>query len=130
MMLQVVGTLIVALLLLIGAGFALVGAVGMMKFQDPMTRLHAPTKIGTVGIGALLLASVVHSVVFADGSMHEILIMVFLFVTAPISAHFIAKVNIHQRACETPPTPAADSTWATLDVPQEDRSAEAQAAPR
>jgi multicomponent K+:H+ antiporter subunit G len=121
MTLELVGTYAVVVLLLIGAGFALVGAVGMMKFNDPMTRLHAPTKIGTVGIGALLLASVIYNGVYLDGSMHEVLILVFLFVTAPISAHFIAKVNIHKRACDTPPNPNTDTTWATLDVPEEDR---------
>jgi multicomponent K+:H+ antiporter subunit G len=121
MTLELVGTYAVVVLLLIGAGFALVGAVGMMKFNDPMTRLHAPTKIGTVGIGALLLASVIYNGVYLDGSMHEVLILVFLFVTAPISAHFIAKVNIHKRACDTPPNPNTDATWATLDVPEEDR---------
>lgn len=121
MTLEIIGTLVIAVLLLIGAGFALVGAIGMMKFNDSMTRLHAPTKIGTVGIGALLLASVVNAQVFSDGSMHELLIMIFLFVTAPISAHFIAKVNIHKRSCDTPPKPAVDTTWSTLNVPEEDR---------
>jgi multicomponent K+:H+ antiporter subunit G len=121
MTLELIGIYAIILFLLVGAVFALVGAIGMMKFNDPMTRLHAPTKIGTVGIGALLLASVLYNGVYLDGSMHEVLIMIFLFVTAPISAHFIAKVNIHKRACETPPQPATDSTWATLDVPEEDR---------
>jgi multicomponent K+:H+ antiporter subunit G len=121
MTLELVGIYAIVFFLLIGAVFALVGAIGMVKFNDPMTRLHAPTKIGTVGIGALLLASVIYNGVYLDGSMHEILIMIFLFVTAPVSAHFIAKVNIHKRACDTPPKPATDATWATLDVPEEDR---------
>lgn len=121
MTLEVVAVYAVAVCLLIGAGFALVGAIGLMKFNDPMTRLHAPTKIGTVGIGALLIASMIHSYAYSDGSMHELLIMAFLFVTAPISAHFISKVNIHRRSCETPPPPAGDTTWSTLNVPEEDR---------
>jgi multicomponent K+:H+ antiporter subunit G len=62
-----------------------------------------------------------HSWVFAEGSLHELLIMAFLFVTAPISANFIAKVNIHRRACDTPPTPPRDDTWSTLNVPESDR---------
>ncbi|MFK7867725.1 MAG: Na+/H+ antiporter subunit G [Roseobacter sp.] len=121
MTLEIIGTFAIGILLLIGAAFALVGAVGMLKFNDSMTRLHAPTKIGTVGIGALLLASVVYANVHSDGSMHEVLIMIFLFVTAPISAHFIAKVNIHKRSCDTPPKPTVDTTWSTLNVPEEDR---------
>ena len=120
MTLQIIGTYAVAFSLLIGAGFAIVGAIGLLKFNDSMTRLHAPTKVGTVGIGALLLASMIHSWVFADGSLHEVLIMAFLFVTAPISANFIAKVNIHGSACDTPPSPPRDDTWSTLNVPAAD----------
>ncbi|MFG5384409.1 monovalent cation/H(+) antiporter subunit G [Yoonia sp. R2-816] len=123
---QIIGMYAVGLALLIGAGFALVGAIGLMKFNDSMTRLHAPTKVGTVGIGSLLLASMIHSYVYAEGSMHELLIMAFLFVTAPISANFIAKVNIHKRSCDTPPSPPRDDTWSTLNVPEADREVAAE----
>ncbi|MCL4108784.1 UNVERIFIED_CONTAM: hypothetical protein GTU68_049125 [Idotea baltica] len=85
-----------------------------------MTRLHAPTKVGTVGIGSLLLASILHSFTLGEVSLHELLIMAFLFVTAPISANFIAKVNIHRRACDTPPSPPRDDTWSTLNTPDPD----------
>ncbi|WP_296428293.1 Na+/H+ antiporter subunit G [Yoonia sp.] len=121
MITEIIGTYLVALCLLIGSGFVLVGVVGLLKFNDPMTRLHAPTKVGTIGIGALLLASIIHTFVRGEPSAHELLIMAFLFVTAPISAHFIAKVHIHSRSCVAPPPPAHDDTWATLNVPDADR---------
>lgn len=111
------GPILVGLCLLIGAGFALVGAIGLWKLPDAMTRLHAPTKVGTVGIGALLLASMIHGWVFEGGSFHETLIMAFLFVTAPISANFLAKVNMHTEACEDPPKPPQDDTWSTYAAP-------------
>lgn len=117
---QIIGTYIVSLSLVIGSGFVLVGVIGLLKFNDPMTRLHAPTKVGTVGIGMLLLGSIIHSFDIGEPSTHELLIMAFLFVTAPISANFIAKVNIHRRACDTPPKPAQDDTWSTLNVPDSD----------
>ena len=117
-----IGLYATTLCLLIGSGFVLVGVIGLLKFNDPMARLHAPTKVGTIGIGMLLLASVVHSFATGQTSFHELLIMAFLFVTAPISANFIAKVNIHHRTCETPPSPPQDETWSTLDTPQEDRN--------
>ncbi|KIN70679.1 putative potassium efflux system protein [Sulfitobacter noctilucae] len=116
-----------AVCLLLGAGFALVGTIGLLKFNDSMTRLHAPTKVGTIGIGSFLLASMIHSYVFSEGSFHELLIMGFLFVTAPISANFIAKVNIHKRSCDTPPMPPRDDTWSTLNVPLADRALETKA---
>ena len=118
---EVLGAYATAIFLLIGTIFTFVAAIGLLKLNDPMTRLHAPTKAGTVGIGAFLLASVCNAFTFRDGSMHELLILAFLFVTAPISAHFIAKVNIHRRACVTPPKPSVDETWSTLDVPEADR---------
>ncbi|WP_299616301.1 Na+/H+ antiporter subunit G [uncultured Tateyamaria sp.] len=113
-----IGDIATALCLLIGTGFVTVGAIGLVRFNDSMTRLHAPTKVGTVGIGMLLLASIIHSVTLGETSIHELLIMAFLFVTAPISAHFVAKVNIHRRACDTPPKPIRDETWATLNAPE------------
>ena len=109
----------VAVCLLVGAFFALVAAIGLLKFNDAMTRLHAPTKVGTLGVGAFLLGSMIHSSILGEGwSIQEFLIMAFLFVTAPISANFIAKVSIHHRTCTMPPKVSHDETWATLDVPE------------
>ena len=128
MTLDVILTYAAAISLFIGGAFALVGTIGLLKFNDAMTRLHAPTKVGTIGIGALLLASMLVSWSNGGaGSVHELLIMAFLFVTAPISANFIAKVNIHRRACVAPPPPLRDDTWSTLNVPEEDRELASQA---
>lgn len=126
MTLQVLGAYATIFFLLVGAIFTFVAAIGLLKLNDSMTRLHAPTKAGTVGIGSFLLASVCNAYTFRDGSMHELLILAFLFVTAPISANFIAKVNIHKRACATPPSPPRDATWSTLDVPAQDHEIEPQ----
>lgn len=117
-----IGAFLTAICLLIGAGFSFVGSIGLLKFNDGMTRLHAPTKVGTVGVGALLLASMFHSWTFGDGSVHETLIMAFLFVTAPISANFIAKVHLHRDTCVTPPSPPRDETWSTLDAPDDPKT--------
>ena len=116
MMLQVIATYLIGIFLLIGALFALVGAIGLLKFNDSMTRLHAPTKVGTLGVGAILFGSMIYFYTYGEGSIHELLIMAFLFATAPISANFIAKVVIHRQACEPPPAPDRDETWSTLDV--------------
>lgn len=121
MMLELIGTCAIIACLLVGIVFTAVGGIGLLKLNDGMSRLHAPTKVGTMGIGALLLASMIHSWTFSTGSLHELLIMAFLFVTAPISANFMAKVHIHAKTCMTPPPPPRDDTWSTLDVPEEDR---------
>ena len=114
MTLSGIAMLLAALSLLIGSAFVLIGVLGLLRFSGPMTRLHAPTKVGTVGIGMLLLASMLNAAALDDPSFHEVLIMAFLFVTAPVSANFIAKVNIHRRDCDPPPKPLGDRTWATL----------------
>ncbi|MEQ6250269.1 monovalent cation/H(+) antiporter subunit G [Sulfitobacter sp. HNIBRBA3233] len=126
---ELIGIWAVTFWLVIGAIFTLVGAIGLLKFNDGMTRLHAPTKVGTVGIGSLLLASIIHSFVFGDGAVHEVLIMAFLFVTAPISANFIAKVNMHRRNCDGPPDLPEGELWATYDVPEGDEATEVPAQP-
>lgn len=108
--------IIVIATLVIGGFFKLVGAFGLVKLDTPMTRLHAPTKASTVGLGSILIASMIHAFARGEPSLHELLISVFLFMTAPVSALFIAKVTIHRgRIVQDLPTPPEDSTWATQD---------------
>lgn len=111
--------LAISLLLIIGGVFVLVGSVGLIKLPDLMTRLHAPTKATTLGMGGTLIASMVHFLA-ADGmlSIHEVLITLFLFITAPITAHFIAKAYLHQHPAERealPPT-GRDLGWSTFEA--------------
>jgi multicomponent K+:H+ antiporter subunit G len=110
--------LIAALLVMAGI-FGLVGSFGLMKLPDLMTRLHAPTKATTLGVGGVLIASMAHALWFEGGlSWHELMITMFLFLTAPITANFIAKAHIHRdmTAADLPPTGSAE-TWATLEGP-------------
>jgi multicomponent K+:H+ antiporter subunit G len=102
--------------LLAGAFFALVGSIGLVKLDSPMKRLHAPTKASTLGVGSLLFASMINAFAHGEGSLHETLIMAFLFVTAPISANFISKVNMHRSNVDPTPKPPRDATWATYDT--------------
>ncbi|MEJ5168445.1 MAG: Na+/H+ antiporter subunit G [Arcobacteraceae bacterium] len=88
--------IIISILVLVGAFFTLVGSIGLAKLPDFFTRLHAPTKATTLGVGAILIASSIYFSVTTDElSLHEILITFFLFLTAPISAHMMAKAAIH-----------------------------------
>lgn len=90
--------LFVALLILIGAGFTLLGSFGLVRLRDLYERLHTPTKATTLGVGSLLIASAVFFTWREPGvSLHEVLVAVFLFITAPVSAHLIAKAALHQR---------------------------------
>jgi multicomponent K+:H+ antiporter subunit G len=83
--------------LLIGACFVLVGSIGLVRFPDFFSRLHAPTKATTLGLGAMLTASMLHFGFSAEGaSVQELLIILFLFLSAPVSAHVVAKAAQHQ----------------------------------
>ncbi len=88
--------ILLSVLVLMGAAFTLIGSLSLVRFQDFYTRLHGPTKTTTLGVGCLLIASSVFFSVTGDGlSLHEILVTLFLFITAPISAHLLAKAALH-----------------------------------
>jgi multicomponent K+:H+ antiporter subunit G len=88
--------IIISILVLIGAFFTLVGSLGLVKLPDFFTRLHGPTKATTLGVGAILVASTIYFFTKQDTiSLHEILITLFLFITAPVSAHLMAKAALH-----------------------------------
>jgi multicomponent K+:H+ antiporter subunit G len=88
--------IVVSLFVLVGAGFTLVGSIGLIRLQDFLSRLHAPTKATTLGVGGILWASVFYFGSRGDGlSLHELLITIFLFITAPVSAHLLAKAALH-----------------------------------
>jgi multicomponent K+:H+ antiporter subunit G len=98
--------LLVASLVLIGAGFTCLGSLGLVRLRDLYCRLHTPTKATTLGVGSLLLASSVFFTWQEGGlSLHEILVAVFLFITAPVSAHLIAKAALHLRIRSIVPLP-------------------------
>lgn len=89
---------LVAGLLLIGAGFTLVGSLGLVRLPDFYARLHGPTKATTLGTGGTLLASVVHFSTTGGWSLHELLVIAFLFITAPVSAHLLGRAALHREA--------------------------------
>lgn len=97
--------LVVAFLLVVGGAFTLVGAIGMARFPDFYMRLHAPTKATTLGVGSVLLASLAYDWAGGDWGLHELLITLFLFVTAPVSANLMSKAALHQRVPSQAPVP-------------------------
>ena len=88
----------VAVLVLIGASFTLIGSIGLARLPDLYSRLHGPTKSTTVGVGATLLGSATFfSATNAEPSFHEILVTAFLFLNAPVSAPLVVKTALHMR---------------------------------
>lgn len=110
-----VAEILISALLVVGGLFGLIGSFALIKLPDQMTRLHGPTKAATVGVGGVLLASVLWFAVFGEQtSWHELLITLFLFMTAPLTGLMIAKTNMHLtwRPDELP-KPGHGSQWAT-----------------
>ena len=99
----------VALLLATGGVFIAVGAVGLVRLPDFYMRLHAPTKATTLGVGSVLLASML--VHWGQGGLagRELLVALFLFITAPVSATVLAQAALHLGVpSEAPPPPDID----------------------
>jgi len=94
-----------AALLVVGGLFALVGGVGMVRFGDFFMRLHAPTKASTLGVGGVLLASLLISWARGEPGLHELLITLFLFITAPVSANLMGMAALHLRVPSHAPLP-------------------------
>ena len=99
--------LAVAALLVVGAAFALVGSWGLAKLGDFYKRLHGPSKATTLGVGCVLIASGLAFAVVGQGSLHELLITLFLLVTAPVSAHLLVKAALRLDPSQRPPLPPA-----------------------
>ncbi|MDB2355645.1 MAG: Na+/H+ antiporter subunit G [Pseudoalteromonas sp.] len=89
---------IVSILLLIGGAFILIGSIGLIKMPDFFMRLHGPTKATTLGMAGVLIAAMVFFSSTQNGiSVKELLITIFLLITAPISGYMLIKSAIHHK---------------------------------
>ena len=88
---------IVAVLVVAGAGFSLIGSLGLVRMPDFFTRLHGPSKATTIGMGSILIASALYMSVRGPGlSLHEFMISLFIVITAPVASHLLAKAARHR----------------------------------
>lgn len=81
---------IVAVLLVAGSVFSLLAAIGVLRFPDLYTRMHAASKAGTIGSGLLLFAAGLYSLEFGV-FLRAVAGFAFFVLTAPLSAHLLAK---------------------------------------
>jgi multicomponent Na+:H+ antiporter subunit G len=83
-------TILCAVLLVAGAAFALIAALGLLRLPDLLTRMHAASKAGTAGSGLLLIAAAIH---LGDWQvwLKAFAAIAFFVLTAPVSAHLLAK---------------------------------------
>jgi len=82
-----------AVLMVVGALLAALGALGILRFPDLYTRLHAASKAGAPGVGLILLGSGL-SAMDAFTLVRAIVGLVFLILVAPISAHLLSRAAL------------------------------------
>jgi multicomponent K+:H+ antiporter subunit G len=120
-MIQTLAEILIAALLVLGGVFGLIGSYGLLRLRDAMQRLHAPTKASTIGVGAALIASALQSTVLqGDLSWHQILITAFIFLTAPLTAIYLAKTLLHRHVDpKDVPSPGQGKLWAGQAVEED-----------
>lgn len=100
----------VAILMVAGATLGLIGSLGLIRLRSFYDRIHAPTLGTTLGIGFILLASMLFfSVLQTRLVVHEVLITVFVIVTTPVTLMLLARAALYrdqrERNPEVPPLP-------------------------
>ncbi len=88
--LMLIRNIISIILLAIGSFFFIIGFIGLNRFKDPFTRLHATTKCDTLGTGSIILAVVIYEGINFI-SLKLLLIILFVFIANPTTAHVISK---------------------------------------
>lgn len=82
--------IITAVFMLFGASLMLVAAIGIIRMPDVFTRMHAATKTSTLGAGNMFLAVAIFYGEIGIAT-RSLLVIAFLFLTIPVSAHMIAR---------------------------------------
>ncbi|ANF58570.1 monovalent cation/H(+) antiporter subunit G [Halotalea alkalilenta] len=88
--------LVVALLLVCGGLTAVIGGIGMVRFNDFYMRMHGPAMSSTMALGCMILASILFFW-FHTGtpSFPELILTLFVLITAPVSAHLLTMSALH-----------------------------------
>ena len=85
--------IIAGVLILLGAMFSFIAALGLVRLPDVLTRMHASTKAGVLGSSLILIAG---GIMFGDGGAwaRVVAAIFFLLLTAPIAAHMIGRASL------------------------------------
>ena len=90
-----------AVFVVLGASLALIGSVGLLRLKSFYERVHAPTLGTTLGIGFVLIASIVmFSALEQRPVLHEILIAIFTIVTTPVTFVLLVRAALYRDSAE------------------------------
>lgn len=85
----------VSFFLLLGSFFMLTGGIAIIRMPDLFTRLHAPAKSSTLGLGSFLIASIIYAAFHHHFGFAELIITLLAFISAPVSANLMAQAALH-----------------------------------
>ncbi|QDT34162.1 monovalent cation/H(+) antiporter subunit G [Thalassoglobus polymorphus] len=110
-------------LLIAGTSFALLASVAVVRMPDIYTRMHGATKSATLGVGCTLLAVAIR---FADMETTTVTILIigFLFLTAPVAAHMIGRAAHRKQVPKWSGTIIDESPYADSTVSAETEQVE------
>ena len=97
---ELIRNIIVAILMISGVFFFVVGTVGLIRMPDVFSRMHATTKCDTLGAGLILLAVIAYNGINAV-SIKFLMVLIFIWITNPTSAHIIAKSEYKRKIEKT-----------------------------
>ena len=87
----------VAFLLVLGGLITLIGTIGLLRLQNFYQRIHGPAITITLGAGCILIASMVYFTVTQSRLViHELLISIFVLMTAPVVAMLIMRAAVYR----------------------------------
>lgn len=118
---------VVIFFLLLGGVFVLIGSIGLTRMPDFFMRLHGPTKATTVGMGGILLGAIFFFSSHGNYSAHELLITIFLLITAPISAHMLIKAAIHHQLKAIDKTQGLENIGGNALIAEADKTTDSSA---
>ena len=85
-------TMLASVLLVAGAGITLIGAIGLIRLGTFYERVHAPTLGTTLGTACIAMASMIYfSALETRPVVHEVLIVLFIFVTTPVTLIILVR---------------------------------------
>ena len=80
-------------LIVIGLAFDFLGCLGLIRFPDVYTRLQASAKCITLGTCGILTGLICFKGLGSATGMKALLCMLFIILTAPVSAHALARAS-------------------------------------
>lgn len=85
-------TILIAIFLVIGSTVTMIGSIGLVKFKNYSSRIHATALGSTLGTLLVMIASMAFSYFLHDRVFfHEILLVIVLFITSPISTSLMLR---------------------------------------